>query len=258
MTKTIQTALQFKDVNQQEALALIEHWRKLTDLPVHKIEIEKIGIDALSLQANYSLDIFDHSVTQFISILFAEIPLVKPFGKVTFMDLQLPEEVYSWFQGPKFGAEGVAKRFKVKQYPLLLGIAKPSLGLSLESIEEKINQITAGGFQVLKDDETVGDVTHASLKQRLKLAQKYPKYVPMLNLDSPEAYSGIPAEISMIMINASVNGFPAVIILAVILPCPFARICPCRELMLLTFLLGCLLNCIGCLAAMLLLFPRED
>lgn len=140
---------------------------------------------------NYiTLDIFDHTITQFIAILFGDLLFVKSLGNAKFIDLNLPQEVYDWFWGPKFGTDEIKKRFEVEEYPMLVAIIKPSLGreLSIDRVKKSIENVLEGGFHAIKDDEAQGDLSYTPLDERVKLVWEYKRYIPTLNLDNLEQY----------------------------------------------------------------------
>jgi len=212
----IKSVLRLNNVNREDVQNFIKIWSLNDDFfPCKDIKISEIKKGEVLIEIFYSQDIFDKSITQFIAILFAEIPFIKHFGDVTFVDLELPTEVYDWFGGPKFGVEEIIKRFGVKNYPLLMAIIKPSLKTNLIQRKEKIKAVISGGFHSIKDDEMLGDVSDLKLKNRIELAKEYGKYIPVLNLDTVEDYkkylgSGESKKIGMVLINASNMGFPLV------------------------------------------------
>ena len=213
--KNIKTTLIAEGIDIEKLSKFIEHWRKIKDLPCEDIKINRIKDKIFKIELYYPLDIFDKSVTQFLTILFGELSFIVNFGKIKFVDLDFPDEVYKWFGGPKFGANEIKRKFGVNKYPMLVAIIKPSLGKELTSknIENKIKDVLKGGFHGIKDDEMQGDLSYSSLKDRLKFAKKYKKYIPALNLDSVEQYKKIlgtkdGSKIGMIIVNASTMGFP--------------------------------------------------
>src|SRR3989304_434160 len=213
--KNIKTTLIAEGIDIEKLSKFIEHWRKIKDLPCEDIKINRIKDKIFKIELYYPLDIFDKSVTQFLTVLFGELSFVVNFGKIKFVDLDLPDEVYKWFKGPKFGVDEIRKRFSVDKYPMLMAIIKPSLGREITSkdIEKKINVVLNNGFHGIKDDEMQGNLVYSPLKDRIKFARKYKKYAPSLNLDSVEEYKRLIGtkdgkNIGMVIINASTLGFP--------------------------------------------------
>lgn len=209
---TIYSSLLLENVDTERVKASLKHLKEIEDIPYQSLDIKIISDSSLDLRIEYPLNIFDKSVSQFMAVLFGELAFMRSFGKLTFTNLEIPEEVYSWFGGPKFGHEEVMKRFGVKESPMLVAIIKPSLGenLRINDIEEKIEGALAGGFHAVKDDEMQGDLLFAPLQDRLQLAKKIVRYIPALNLDSNDAYERAlsDAKIGMVIINASTLGFP--------------------------------------------------
>lgn len=190
----------------------VEELQKLRDLPSDIIDVARRSASALELKIRFPLTTFDHSAGQFLAVLFGEIPFMRAFGQARFEDLTLPAEVYDWFRGPEFGAESVLERFGASEPPLLVAILKPSLDLdsTLEELEQRIAGPLEGGFHAAKDDEMQGDFPNVSLKTRLELACRNRRYIPAVNLDDLSALREVFAhpEIGMIMVNATIIGFP--------------------------------------------------
>lgn len=209
------STLKLENVDTEKLKAFIKHWQLIKDLPSENLDLHVVDDTTIEAKLAYSLDIFDKTVSQFMTVLFGELSFVTNFGNVTFLDLNLPDEVYTWFSGPKFGAEGILQRFEVSHTPMLVAIVKPSLSkeLTSEKIENKIQSVLDGGFHGIKDDEMQGDLSFVSLADRIKLAKKYRKYIPTLNLDNIADYekylAGQDSEnIGMVLVNASTIGFP--------------------------------------------------
>ena len=210
----IKSVVRLSGVDKNKVFSFIESWKKVVDLPCEQIKFNEIDETTLELELFYGLDIFDHSVTQFVTVLFGELSFITIFGKIRFVDLELPKEVYEWFSGPKFGVEEIKEKFGLSEYPMLVAIVKPSLGkqLTLEQLQVKIEQVLGNGFHAIKDDEMQGDLKYAPQEKRIDFARKYYKYIPTLNYDTLEKYkktlTGKDAEkIGMVLINASTIGF---------------------------------------------------
>jgi ribulose 1,5-bisphosphate carboxylase large subunit-like protein len=190
----------------------VDDLQRLSDLPSTRIEVVRRSSTALELKIRYPLAIFDHSVGQFLAILFGEIPFMRAFGQARFEDLTLPAQVYDWFRGPAFGTHCVLERFGISESPLLVAILKPSLDLTAtaEEFKHRLEQPLAGGFHAVKDDETQGDFPNLRLGTRLDLASRNHRYIPAVNLDDPAALRDVfgRSEIGMVMVSATILGFP--------------------------------------------------
>ena len=210
--KTVDLVLEMHDVNKADTKHFFEKLQYLQDVPCDDLLLEDTGERSLMVTIRYPLTIFDQTVSQFMAALFGEFPYMRSFGNARFIDLRLPDEVWGWFGGPTFGAEGIKARVGGEQYPITMAIIKPSISsdLTAERIHQVVAEPIAGGFDFVKDDEMQGDFPYAPLADRVALASQVQQYVPTLNLDSATGYTDILADenIGMVLLNATVIGFP--------------------------------------------------
>lgn len=208
--KTVNSTLRMEDVDKSAVCRLIDGLRSQRDIPCSDVDIEELSDSALDVTFRYPIDIFDHSVSQFMAVVFGEFPFMRSLGRVKFVDLTLPTEAHGWFGGPRFGVDGLLDRFKVKEFPFLMAIVKPSVGLDRNALEDKLVGPLGAGFHAVKDDEMLGNVPSLPLAERLDLAAQYPGYIPTVNLDGAEDIKKVLSrkELSMILVNATILGFP--------------------------------------------------
>ena len=92
-------------------------------------------------------------------------------GEVTglrLLDLDLPPEYASAFDGPAFGVDGTRRLANVFDRPLIGTIIKPSIGLSAQQTAELVDSLCAAGVDFIKDDELNADSPYAPFDQRLQ------------------------------------------------------------------------------------------
>jgi 2,3-diketo-5-methylthiopentyl-1-phosphate enolase len=82
-------------------------------------------------------------------------------------DLFIGKELLKKFKGPKFGVEGIRKLTGVQGRPLSLHILKPKMGMTPEQTANQVRLTAAGGADMCKDDEMLGDAYNNTLEQRL-------------------------------------------------------------------------------------------
>ncbi len=212
MTETIDSTIRMRNVKKEEVLATLNKFKAMQDVPYTEIECAVVGDSAIDLTIKYPTEIFDKTVAQFMAALFGELPYMRGFGDLRFMRLDLPVEVFGWFGGPRFGAEGIRKRFGFNEFPFLMSIVKPSVDLERdrEGQREKFTGPLAAGFHAVKDDEMQASLPNLTVDDRLALAAEHKGYIPALNLDDFERYREILSDerLSMILVNASIIGFP--------------------------------------------------
>jgi ribulose 1,5-bisphosphate carboxylase large subunit-like protein len=209
----VELTITAEHADEKALTKFVDDLQRLTDLPTTKIDLRHRSANTIELKVRYPVNIFDHSVCQFLSVLFGEIPFMRAFGKARFEDLTVPDEVYEWFSGPAFGAAAVLERFDVARPPMLVAILKPSLDpeTTLVQLQERIRGPLAGGFHAAKDDEMQGDFSRVSLQSRIDLARTNHRYIPAINLDDLNGFRKILAysEIGMVLTNPTILGFPA-------------------------------------------------
>ena len=208
----IELSIRAENADERALRKFVDDLQRLQDLPSATVDVARRSPSALDLKICYPLTVFDHSVGQFLAVLFGEIPFMRAFGQAHFEDLSLPAEVYDWFRGPAFGAAAVLERFGASEPPLLVAILKPSLdrNSTLAELEQRIAQPLAGGFHAAKDDEMQGDFPNLPLKARLDLAARNRRYIPAVNHDDLNALRDVFSrpELGMVMVNPTILGFP--------------------------------------------------
>ena len=84
-------------------------------------------------------------------------------------DLFIGKNLLAKFKGPKFGVDGIRKLTCVEKRPLSLHIIKPKMGMTPEQTANQVRQTVAGGADMCKDDEMLGDAYNNRMEQRLPL-----------------------------------------------------------------------------------------
>jgi len=208
----VELSIRAENSDERALRKFVDDLQRLQDLPSATVDMARRSPSTLDLKICYPLTVFDHSVGQFLAVLFGEIPFMRAFGQARFEDLSLPAEVYDWFRGPAFGAGAVLERFGASEPPLLVAILKPSLdrNSTLAELEQRIAQPLAGGFHAAKDDEMQGDFPNLPLKARLDLAARNRHYIPAVNIDDLNALRDVfsRSELGMVMVNPTILGFP--------------------------------------------------
>jgi ribulose-bisphosphate carboxylase large chain len=82
------------------------------------------------------------------------------------MDVELPDEVLSFFRGPRYGLVGVRQLLGVFNRSMLCATIKP-MGLSIDAMAEIAYQTALGGVDFVKDDHGLTDQAFANYKVRV-------------------------------------------------------------------------------------------
>ena len=84
-------------------------------------------------------------------------------------DLFIGANLRKKFQGPKFGVDGIRELTGVRDRPLSLHIIKPKMGMTPEQTANQVRLTAAGGADMCKDDEMLGDAYNNTVEQRVPL-----------------------------------------------------------------------------------------
>lgn len=89
-------------------------------------------------------------------------------AQVKLLDIIFPKEYMDRFEGPMWTIGDLRKRRKAKKRPLLLNMIKPCTGLAPKEGAKIFYQAAAGGADIIKDDELMGNPSYSSMEQRIK------------------------------------------------------------------------------------------
>ena len=91
------------------------------------------------------------------------------------IDLEFPKQVLDYFQGPKYGVEGVRKFTGVYDKPLLGAIVKPKIGITPKILLEMVKELVEGGVNFIKEDEIMSNPNVCPIEERVPLISGYLK-----------------------------------------------------------------------------------
>ncbi len=98
-------------------------------------------------------------------------------AQVKLMDIEFPEQFMKKFAGPRFGIEGIRKKFNIYERPLLLNMIKPCTGTSPEQGAEIFYQVAKGGVDLIKDDELFGNPQYNPTEKRTAAYKEAARHV---------------------------------------------------------------------------------
>jgi ribulose-bisphosphate carboxylase large chain len=110
------------------------------------------------------------------------------------LKLDIPSAIVSaHFLGPKFGISGV-RRFTgtLDDMPLLGGIVKPKIGVSVATLVDMVKELVAGGVNFIKEDEIMANPACCPLAERvpavmdvIRASGRNVVYAVCINADAP-------------------------------------------------------------------------
>ncbi|MFL0364349.1 2,3-diketo-5-methylthiopentyl-1-phosphate enolase [Pseudobacillus sp. 179-B 2D1 NHS] len=110
----------------------------------------------------------------------ADLPaiLTTVYGKLSFfeghelIDLTFDDELLSQFPGPRFGVKGVREQLNIHDRPLLMAIFKGVIGRDLSFFSSQLEDLLAGGIDLIKDDEILFDNELTPFEKRITTAKE--------------------------------------------------------------------------------------
>ncbi len=124
----------------------------------------------------YPLKLFEPgNLPQFLSNCAGNIFSMKIVKNLRLENVEFPKKYIQSFLGPQLGLEGIRKKIKVFDRPLIGAIVKPKLGLSAEEHAQCAYECFIGGVDLVKDDENLTNQTFNQFKKRVKLTLKLAK-----------------------------------------------------------------------------------
>ncbi|TYQ18183.1 UNVERIFIED_CONTAM: ribulose-bisphosphate carboxylase large chain [Acetivibrio alkalicellulosi] len=129
---------------------------------------EKINDNAYKVIISYAIEITSKEFTQFLNVLFGNIS-IKPGIRLEHIGISPTLE--KWFQGPKFGIDGIRERLDVKDKPLFFTAVKP-MGLSSKELAKLAYTFSLGGIDIIKDDHGLSNQEFCPFEERVELCCK--------------------------------------------------------------------------------------
>ncbi|HZQ43641.1 MAG TPA: ribulose-bisphosphate carboxylase large subunit family protein [Acidobacteriaceae bacterium] len=120
----------------------------------------------------WPLENFGPSLPNLLATVAGNLSELKAFSGLKLLDLELPVEFLTKYQGPQFGVRGTRELSGVWDRPLIGTIIKPSLGMSPEATAEQVRVLAEAGIDFIKDDELQTDGAHCSFMERVSAVMR--------------------------------------------------------------------------------------
>lgn len=116
---------------------------------------------------SWPLDNIGPSLPNLLATIAGNLSELKAFSGLKLLDLKLPSEFLTAYQGPQFGVAGTRALTEVYGRPLIGTIIKPSIGMSPETTAEQVRVLAEAGIDFIKDDELQSDGPHCPFEARI-------------------------------------------------------------------------------------------
>ncbi|HJU13687.1 MAG TPA: type III ribulose-bisphosphate carboxylase [Candidatus Nitrosotalea sp.] len=147
-------------------------WTTLAKLPdkIESVKAKSFEISGKFLKVAYPIDLWEPgNVPQLLSGIAGNIFGMKALKNLRLIDVSLPSSYLCYFEGPKFGIDGIRKLLKVRKRPITGAVAKPKIGWSAEEHAKIAYETWLGGFDLVKDDENLTSTQFNKFEKRVKL-----------------------------------------------------------------------------------------
>ncbi|MEW6379526.1 MAG: RuBisCO large subunit C-terminal-like domain-containing protein [bacterium] len=163
----IATAIAFEQTVEMPEY-LISDPRILEKIVGQISEIHAEGEDQYRIILEYSPDILNGSLNQFMNLVFGNISLMQG---IRLIELALPPDFLQKFPGPAYGVSGLRSRTEIFGRPLTCTALKP-LGCSAPELARICYELSLGGIDIIKDDHNLGNQPTCTYQDRVRLCRE--------------------------------------------------------------------------------------
>jgi len=116
----------------------------------------------------YTEELFEAgNLPQILSAIAGNIFGMKVLKHLRLLDVSFPKDIMEKYKGPKYGIDGIRKRTKIRDRPLLGTIVKPKVGLNEKEHAKVCGKAWRGGLDIVKDDENLTSMTFNKFEKRI-------------------------------------------------------------------------------------------
>lgn len=112
------------------------------------------------------------SLPNLLATINGNLSELKAFSGLRLLDITLPPDFLTKYQGPQFGVAGTRKLANVYDRPIIGTIIKPSVGLSPEATADQVRAMVAADIDFIKDDELQADGPHCPFNERVSAVMR--------------------------------------------------------------------------------------
>ncbi len=115
----------------------------------------------------YPFEHFDEkNFLQFSASVMGNLFGMKSLDEIKLLDIWFPKRYQRFFDGARFGIEGIRKYLGTKDRPHIGTIVKPKVGLHPKEFAEVAKEAYLGGLDLVKDDENLVDQKFCPFRER--------------------------------------------------------------------------------------------
>lgn len=112
------------------------------------------------------------SLPNLLATINGNLSELKAFSGLRLIDVNLPPEFLTRYQGPQFGIAGTRDLAGVHGRPIIGTIIKPSVGMSPQATAAQVKMLVEAGIDFIKDDELQADGPHCPFDERISAVMR--------------------------------------------------------------------------------------
>jgi len=117
----------------------------------------------------YPIQLFEKgNIPQLLSTIAGNIFSLKKIKTLRLEDVEFSSPYINSFLGPQIGLHGIRKLYNIYRRPIIGCIIKPKVGLSPERTAKLAYEIFSNGVDLIKDDETLTDMSFCRFEKRVR------------------------------------------------------------------------------------------
>ncbi|MCD6410415.1 type III ribulose-bisphosphate carboxylase [bacterium] len=163
-----------KTAQELAAESSVGTWTEITTLTkgiFQKLAAKIVYLDKEKsvVKIAYPIQLFEKgNIAQLLSTISGNIFSLKKIKILRLEDVEFSPRYINSFLGPQIGLQGIRKLYKIHRRSIIGCIIKPKVGLSPEKTAKLAYEIFSNGVDLIKDDETLTDMSFCRFEKRVR------------------------------------------------------------------------------------------
>ncbi len=112
------------------------------------------------------------SIPNLLAAVAGNLYELSQLSGIRLMDIEVPEEFFDRYKGPKFGISGTRRLAGVESGPIIGTIVKPSIGLSPDNLRALVRELAESGIDFVKDDELNANPPYFPFAEKVRIVME--------------------------------------------------------------------------------------
>lgn len=112
------------------------------------------------------------SIPNLLAAVAGNLFELSQLSGIRLMDIEVPQEFFDKYKGPKFGIAGTRRLAGVFRGPIIGTIVKPSIGLSPDNLRMLVRELAQSGIDFVKDDELNANPPYFPFEEKVRIVME--------------------------------------------------------------------------------------